>query len=131
MYTFTKEERLCSKRLLDKLFHNGSSFLVYPFRIVSLQEHLSVDSPVQVVIAVSKKKFKRAVDRNLIKRRIKEAYRLHKQEYLYNHLSSNKLSLLLGIHYVGKEIADYSFMEKKLKQALQKLVSLYEHTESN
>jgi len=125
MYKFTKEERLCNKRLLEKLFHNGSSFLVYPFRIVSLPESLKADFPAQVVIAVSKRKFKRAVDRNLIKRRIREVYRLNKEELLYSFLSERKLSLMISIHYIGKEIAGYPFIEKKLKLALQKLVSSY------
>ncbi|MBC7913793.1 MAG: ribonuclease P protein component [Pyrinomonadaceae bacterium] len=125
MYTFTKEERLCSKRLLEKLFHNGSSFLVYPFRIVSLPQELLSTSPAQVVIAVSKRKFKRAVDRNLIKRRIREVYRLNKQEILYSFLRDRNLNLLISIHYIGKDIAEYAFMEKKLKQALGKLINSY------
>jgi ribonuclease P protein component len=125
MYTFSKEERLCSKKLLEKLFHSGSSFLVYPFRIVSIPENISVNYPAQVVIAVSKKKFKRAVDRNLIKRRIREAYRLSKDDDLYSILESKRLKLLISIHYIGKEIPEYGFVEKKLKLALKKLTDSY------
>lgn len=125
MYTFKKEERLCSKRLLEKLFHNGSSFLVYPFRIVSVPETLTVDFPAQIVIAVSKRKFKHAVDRNLIKRRMREAYRLNKDELLYPFLRERGLNLIISIHYIGNEITEYSFMEKKLKQAIRKLTDSY------
>jgi ribonuclease P protein component len=125
MYTFRKEERLCSKKLLDKLFHNGSSFLVYPFRVVSLTQALTVDTPSQVVIAVSKRKFKRAVDRNLIKRRVREAYRLNKEELLYSFLKENQLQLLISIHYIGKDIPEYQFIDKKLKQAIKKLTESY------
>jgi ribonuclease P protein component len=127
MHTFKKEERLCSKKLLDKLFHNGSSFLVYPFRIVSLPETLTFDVRAQVVIAVSKRKFKRAVDRNLIKRRVREAYRLNKAELLYPFLSEKNFQLILSIHYIGKDISEYQFIEKKLKQAIKKLTESYEN----
>ena len=130
MYTFNKEERLCSKKLLEKLFHTGSSFLVYPFRIVSIPETLLVDSPAQVVIAVSKRKFKRAVDRNLIKRRVREAYRLNKDALLYSFLKQKNLNLIISIHYIGKEITEFQFIEKKLKQALGKLVESYAEHES-
>ena len=127
MHTFKKEERLCSKKLLDKLFHNGSSFLVYPFRIVSLPETLTFDVRAQVVIAVSKRKFKRAVDRNLIKRRVREAYRLNKAELLYPFLSEKNFQLIFSIHYIGKDIPEYQFIEKKLKQAIKKLTESYEN----
>lgn len=125
MHTFKKEERLCSKKLLEKLFHNGSSFLVYPFRIISLPERLTVKHPAQVVIAVSKRKFKRAVDRNIIKRRVREAYRLNKAQFLYPFLLEKDLNLIISIHYVGKDIAEYDFIEKKLKKAIEKLTESY------
>lgn len=118
MYTFRKEERLCSKKLLEKLFSNGSSFLIYPFRITWLICELPSGGPVQVVISVSKRKFKKAVDRNLVKRRIREIYRTHKEEFLYSFVKS---SMALGINYVGNEINDYHMMEKKLKAVFLKL----------
>ena len=125
MYKFKKEERLCSKKLLDQLFHSGSSFLVYPFRIVHLSVPLSEQITSQVVIGVSKRKFKHAVDRNLLKRRIREAYRLNKEELLYSFLRESNLQLIFAVHFVGKEISDYSFIEKKLKSALGQLTKAY------
>ncbi|WP_442794730.1 ribonuclease P protein component [Pelobium manganitolerans] len=113
---FKKEERLCSKKLLDELFKNGSSFLLYPFRVTWL---ISPDSqqafPAQVVIAVPKKRFKHSVDRNLIKRRIREAYRLHKSTVFYPALQDNGKKILLALSYVGTKAHDFSFIEKKLK----------------
>ncbi|MBM3401509.1 MAG: ribonuclease P protein component [Bacteroidetes bacterium] len=125
MYRFKKEERLCNLKLIDKLFTNGSSFLVYPFRISWLIEGSNQEVPAQILISVPKKRFKRAVDRNLIKRRIREIYRLNKSEHLIPFLSKESTTLLLGITYIGNEIADYSFLEKKFKDALNRLKKLY------
>ena len=122
MYTFKKEERLCSIKLLEKLYNNGSSFLVYPFRITWLISELPAAAPAQVVISVSKKKFRKAVHRNLLKRRMREAYRLNKATFFYSFLSK---PMVLGINYIGNEIHDYHIMEKKLKLAFQKLENLY------
>ena len=122
MYTFKKEERLCSKKLIEKLFNSGSSFLVYPFRITWLVSGLPADVPAQVIISVSKRKFKKAVSRNLLKRRMREIYRLNKAAFLYSFVDD---PMVLMISYVGNEINDYHMMEKKLKQAFQKLEKLY------
>lgn len=123
MNTFHKEERLCSRRSLDLLFKNGSSFLLYPFRVSYLYTNVSSQFPVQVVINVSKKRFKKAVDRNLLKRRSREAYRLQKQRHLYEVLPASDDLLLLSLQYVGKQIYEYDFFDKKLNAVLKKLVS--------
>ena len=119
-YNFQKEERLCSKKLLDELFTNGSSFLLYPFRVTWLSSPDSSQTfPAQVVVSVPKKRFKRSVDRNLIKRRIKEAYRLNKESLFYESLHQHNSKLILAINYVGNQAHDFSLIEKKLKLALQ------------
>ncbi|MEJ2881995.1 ribonuclease P protein component [Pedobacter sp. GR22-6] len=124
MNTFHKEERLCSRRSLDLLFKNGSSFLLYPFRVSYLYTDTLHQFPVQVVINVSKKRFKKAVDRNLIKRRSREAYRLQKQKQLYELLPESEALLLLSLQYVGKQIYEYDFFEKKLNAVLKKLLAV-------
>ncbi|HTM99450.1 MAG TPA: ribonuclease P protein component [Pedobacter sp.] len=123
MNTFNKEERLCSKKSLDLLFKNGSSFLLYPFRITYLFVEEVHQFPVQVVINVAKKRYKRAVDRNLIKRRTREVYRLQKESLLYSQLGDRKQLLLLSLQFIGKEKYEYVFFEKKLGLALKKLIS--------
>jgi ribonuclease P protein component len=120
-YTFTKEERLCNKKLIDELFHNGSSFLCYPFKVSWLNTTAPQPFPAQVLFSVSKKRYKKAVDRNLIKRRIREAYRLHKQEHLYSLLSNTNKSIVFSIGFVGKEIAPYDFIQKKVLKLLMQL----------
>lgn len=131
MKTFTKEERLCSKRLLDLLFKNGSSFLLYPYRVSYLFVADDSEVPAQVVINVSKRRYKRAVDRNLIKRRTREAYRLQKQEELYAYLNNPERKLLVALQFVGKQKYEFDFLERKLRAALIKLRSKLSTDESN
>jgi ribonuclease P protein component len=121
MYTFKKEERLCNKKLIDELFHNGSSFLCYPFKASWMLVSDSQQVPVKIVLAVSKKRFKKAVDRNLIKRRMREAYRLHKQQYLYDQLNSTDKQIVLSLGYIGKEIAPFDFTQKKMLKLFAQL----------
>jgi len=121
MYTFKKEERLCNKRLIDSLFQNGSSFLCYPFKASWLVSEEPQPFPVQILFSVPKKRFKRAVDRNLIRRRMREAYRLHKQQYLYDILNSSQKKIVLALGFIGKEIAPYDFTEKKMLKFLTQL----------
>jgi ribonuclease P protein component len=131
MYTFRKEERLCSRKHLDLLFKNGSSFLLYPFRFSYLFIEEQSTVPVQVVINVPKKRYKRAVDRNLLKRRIREAYRLQKQQNFYSQLPSDKGLLLFSIQFVGKEKYDFNFIEKKLIASFKRLHNLIQPDEAN
>jgi len=121
MHTFKKEERLCNKRLIDELFHNGSSFLCYPFKVSWLLVEGPQQFPVQIVFSVSKKRYKRAVDRNLVKRRMREAYRLHKETQLYDLLNSADKKIVLSLGYIGKEIAPYDLIEIKVMKLLTQL----------
>ncbi|QIL42479.1 ribonuclease P protein component [Pedobacter sp. HDW13] len=129
MYTFRKEERLCSRKHLDLLFKNGSSFLLYPFRVSYLFVDQPADVPAQVVINVPKKRYKRAVDRNLLKRRIREAYRLNKQNQLYFPLPTNKGLLLFSIQFVGKSKYEFAFIEKKLIATFKRFQNLIQPDE--
>lgn len=121
MYTFKKEERLCNKKLIDGLFHNGSSFLCYPYKASWMFADGEQEFPVQIVFSVAKKRYKRAVDRNLVKRRMREAYRLNKQAQLYDVLNGAGKKLVLSISYIGKEISPYEFFEKKMLKLLTQL----------
>lgn len=124
-YRFKKEERLCNKRFLNSLFQGGSSFICYPYRITFIKfQHLSY--PAQVVISVPKRRFKRAVDRNLLKRRMRESYRLHKEVMLYSFLREREQQVLIAIQYIGKEIISYCRMHEKMKEALLKFQVEYD-----
>lgn len=120
--TFTKEERLCGKVLIDNLFSSGSSFLVYPIRIVF--KPLPKDNsryPAQSIISVSKRRFKRAHDRNRIKRLLREVYRQQKSEFLYTKLEELSLNLNLAIQFIGKEEFSYTQLYEKMNKALKQI----------
>ena len=120
-YTFPKEEHLCRKKLIEELFSKqGSSFGVYPLRIVWIPSPAPTTAPPQVLISVSKRTFKRAVDRNRLKRLIREAYRLNKYR-LIEQPNGHSIALL-GIIFTGKEKSPLTLVEKKLISAFHRLL---------
>lgn len=112
-----KEERLCSKKLIEELFRKGSSFNLYPLRFVLVKHTQPQSLSPQVLISVSKKSFKKAVDRNRLKRQLREAYRLHKQMLW---VSGQCPVQMLGILYIGKEKKPFKIIEKKLISGLER-----------
>lgn len=116
-YTFKKEERLCSKKIIDQLFIDGTSFLCFPLKIVYLQRELPAKYPVQAAFTVSKKIFKSAVKRNLLKRRMRESYRKHKHILF----EGSEKQVVVFFIYIGKEIVDYQKIESAMKKALVRL----------
>lgn len=127
-YTFRKEERLCNKTFIDGLFHKGSSFVLYPFRIIFVKPELPLqegESKIQVLISVPKRRIKKASDRNLIKRRIREAYRLQKAELLSTFFEQVNQPVYFAIQYLPNEILEFDIISEKLADALRKLCSEY------
>lgn len=118
-FKFPKKERLCSEIQISDLFQNGESFMSYPVRVV-MQVFKPVENPgIQVVISVPKKKLKHAVDRNRVKRLLRETYRLNKQ-ILLEQVIAQEASVRLAFIWVPSEILDYQRVEKKMKEALVK-----------
>ena len=126
MQTFKKEERLSKIKVINKLFSEGKKFSIGPIRVVWLNMEMEGDYPAQVLINVSKKQFKRAVDRNLIKRRIREAYRKNKITF-YSSLNKSAKKCVFALLYSSNEIASYKDIEEKIILILQRLQTIHEN----
>jgi ribonuclease P protein component len=111
-FSFCKEERLCNRTEFETLIRNGKVHFSYPFRIVWQINEKDQPFPVKVAFAVPKKKYKRANQRNLIKRRMREAFRLNKN-IIYPFLQNTNNHLYLLFVYIGNDIMPYHDMEKK------------------
>jgi len=131
-YTLGKTERLKSRKEIEQLFKTGKSLSVYPFRVLYLFKHLSppVDnnfektcSPLQAGFTVSSRNFKKATDRNRVKRLMREAWRLQKNELQsLPNLAQQKLSVF--VIYIGKELPNYETVFEKIALAFKRLIKL-------
>jgi len=116
-FSLKKHEILRSKKYIKELFDNGSSFFIYPFKVYYLtSETLAAN---MVLFSVPKKHLKLAVDRNLVRRRIREAYRLNKS--LLNSGVEAPFSLSMTLIYVANSVINYNEIETKLKQVFVRL----------
>lgn len=120
-FSLTKEERLSGKKAIDNLFTNGDSILVYPFRVAFVPIDKSQQPLPSILISVAKKRFKRAVWRNVIRRRSKEAYRLNKS-VLTDALESKEYTLQIAFVYIDKEIKPYSYINERMVKLLNQLI---------
>jgi ribonuclease P protein component len=118
--SFPKSERLCLKKDIDKLFSDGQSFLSYPLRIVYLPD-AGGDAPasgISVLISVPKKRIRSAVQRNRIKRLIREAFRLNKRE-TPDFCKQDGGRLHIAFMYICNDIKTYADIEKAMLKALK------------
>ncbi len=122
-YTLGKEERLKSKKLIEKLYASGNSVKTFPLRMIYLQIEHTSDFPCQVGVSVPKRNFKLAVDRNRIKRLMRETYRLQKQ-LVYENLDKPYIFM---ISYLGKE--EWTYEELYIK--MEKLLKLFKNEINN
>ena len=113
-YSFRKEERLSKEKDIQELFEKGSSFYLYPFKIILRHNPDQTYQFHQVLISVPARNFKRAVDRNLLKRRIREAYRLNKA------LLKESKKLMIAYIYTPKEILTFDQLQEKLIKAFKR-----------
>ena len=118
--TFEKSERLCSRKLIETLFASGKSVSAFPFRVQYLFVQRADNEAVsQVMFPVPKKRFKRAVRRNLIRRRAKEAFRLNKN-LLYADIPKD-YAIIAAFIYIDSTIQSYDSIQKGILKAFEKL----------
>ena len=117
---FKRGERLKRRKLIDRLFREGKGFTEYPLRVVWLPQPLDTCYPTQVTFSVSRKKFRRATQRNLLKRRMREAWRVSKST-LYRYLLDGHAQCAIMFIYIGKEEHKFDFIASKITRSLHRL----------
>jgi ribonuclease P protein component len=132
-YTLGKEERLKSRKSIELLFKTGKSFSVFPFRVLYMLDEkqslaeagddIPAHSNLRAGFTASSRNFKKAVDRNRIKRLMREAYRLQKHD-LQQLTELNNRPLTLFLIYVGKDLPEYELVVDKLNLVLTRLIKL-------
>ena len=119
-FTLKKTERISLQKEIDCLFKQGNAFISYPLRVVYLAQKPSSEALIAVLVSVPKKKFKRAVKRNRMKRLIREAYR-QKKGSLIRHCRENESGLLIAFLFIGNELCQWKEMEAAMEKALDTL----------
>jgi ribonuclease P protein component len=125
MFQFFKQEHLTNHKIIDHLFKEGKSVFVYPFKIIWCNANYNSLFPAQVLFSVPKKIFKRAVKRNSIRRKIKEAYRLNKNAF-YTQLNINEKKIALAIIYLSKDDLPFTNIQSKLLIGISNLIAQLE-----
>ena len=120
-FSFKKGERLKSRKLIERMFNReGESFAVYPLRIIWFDTDLDSTYPAQFALSVPKRAFPKAAHRNLLRRRIREAYRLNKHQ-LYELLQDKDKQIAIMLLYTAKKPLAYPEIEKAVQKIIRKL----------
>jgi ribonuclease P protein component len=119
-FTLGKNERLKSRKSIEQLFSEGKKIVVAPFRVLYLLTQSADKASLLFSVGVSAKNFKKAVDRNRVKRLTREAYRLQKND-LQKKTEAKSIQLNVFFIYTGKELPEYDEVYKKVGLALNKL----------
>lgn len=120
---FPKSERLNSQSVIEQIFKKSSSIKEFPFLLKYRRHSFEKGAKVQIAISIPKRRVKKAVDRNRLKRQIKEGYRLNKAPLLEK-FKNKEQGLALFLIYSGSETATYAKLENKIKVLLQQLENL-------
>ncbi len=118
-YSYHKTEKLKSRKVLAEVFTSGKSFAVFPVKVFYLLPETK-EKNVQAGVGVSAKNFRKAVDRNRIKRLLRECYRLNKLS-LHAVVESKQKAVAVFFLYIGKEMPEYALLNEKMQAALTKL----------
>ena len=124
-YFFRKADKLKSRKAIDQLFGKGNSFSNFPFKVIWLPENKN--AVLQSAVGVSSRNFKKATDRNRIRRLMREAWRLQKNK-LQDHLQVQDQKLSVFILYMGKELPEYELVFEKTGTIINRLIKLTDAT---
>ena len=120
MFEYPKKQKLCNETAIKEMFSNGNSFVIHTIRLVWKEEVNSDNVAIKSIIVVPKKQLKLAADRNIVRRRMKEAYRLNKSAIESFLVDKNK-HLNIAIIYQNEKILSYKVIEEKIKLILGRL----------
>ena len=121
--TFPLKEHLKSKKVIERLYAEGTSVTAYPLRAVFIEQTIEEqDVTAAILISVVKKRFRHAVDRNLVKRRIREAYRTSKHPFI-EALESNGKRMAVAILYFDTRHNSTAFIKRKMEKLLDSIIT--------
>ena len=120
--TFPLKEHLKSKSVIDNLYANGTSATAFPLRAVFLEQPATQEPTATILINVAKRRFRHAVDRNLLKRRIREAYRTSKHSFIET-LENNGKKMAVAIMYIDTKPNSTEYIKRKMEKLLNAIVS--------
>jgi ribonuclease P protein component len=120
-YTFKKSEKLCNQSVIDLLYKKGSVLYCNPIKLTYIFKIAEATTSTKVLVAVPKRNHKKAVTRNLLKRRIRESYRLNKH-LLVAITHPQALDISISLQYISKEILPYETIDAAIITALKKLI---------
>lgn len=120
-FSYNKFEKLKSRKQIELLFAKGKSISAFPVKVFYLPVEHTPEHPVQVGVGVSARNFKKAVDRNTIKRRMREAYRLHKLP-LHEQLVAQQKSVAVFILWIDKQIPTTAALQDLMPTVIEKLI---------
>ena len=116
--SFSNKEKLKSKKLIEQLFAEGQSVSEYPLRLIFIESSFNNNVKLKVTVSVSKRNFKKAVDRNRIKRLLRELYRLNKNLY-FNNITTQYAFMIL---YIGTDKPDFKSLEAVMKLLFERFL---------
>ena len=125
-----KNEKLCSRTAVNTLFRKGNGTVAYPLRAV-YRMHESGEAPAQFLITIPKKRIRHAVNRVLLRRRVREAFRLHRRQLLHPALANANTSMDIAFVYVADEILSYQVIEEKMKVLLTRMAKATTHNHNS
>ncbi|MCE2823906.1 MAG: ribonuclease P protein component [Sediminibacterium sp.] len=120
-FSYNKFEKLKSRKQIELLFAKGKSISAFPVKVFYLPVDHTPVHPVQVGVGVSARNFKKAVDRNTIKRRMREAYRLHKLP-IHEHLVAQQKSVAVFILWIDKQMPTTAALQDLMPAVIEKLI---------